>query len=51
VFLILFFGLCIWANIEVIHNEKLSYCLYVIGGMIVFMNALFIGVYRWLKKD
>jgi len=50
VFLILFFGLCIWANIEVIHNEKLSYCLYVIGGMIVFVNALFIGVYRWLKK-
>jgi len=50
VFLILFFGLCIWANIEVVHNEKLSYCLYVIGGMIVFMNALFIGVYRWLEN-
>ena len=51
VFLILFFGLCIWANIEVIHNEKLSYCLYLVGGMIVFVNTLFIGVYRWLKKD
>jgi len=51
VLLILFFGLCIWANIEVIHNEKLSYCLYAIGGMIVFVNALFIGVYRWLKKE
>jgi len=51
VLLILFFGLCIWANIEVIHNEKLSYCLYWIGGMIVFVNALFIGVYRWLKKN
>jgi len=51
VLLILFFGLCIWANIEVFHNEKLSCCLYWIGGMIVFVNALFIGVYRWLKKE
>jgi len=50
ILLLLFFGLCIWANIEVIHSKALSTYLWLIGGLIVLVNAAYIGVYRWWNK-